>query len=148
MAILMTSCAKTGKIEYPAAPSDSTRYEVFGMTVADPYGPVEDDTAAAPLAWVEAENKVTQDYLSQIPFRENLRKRLSTLNRYKKEGLPSLENDGKYYFFANDGSKNQSILYRMDSIGAEPEVFIDPNELAEDGTVAITCVFNSHYGSH
>ena len=148
MAILMTSCAKTGKIEYPAAPSDSTRYEVFGMTVADPYRPLENDTAAATLAWVEAENKVTQDYLSQIPFRENLRKRLSTLNRYKKEGLPSLENDGKYYFFANDGSKNQSILYRMDSIGAEPEVFIDPNELSDDGTVALTGVYQSHDGRH
>ena len=148
MAILLTSCAKTGKIEYPAAPSDSTSYEVFGMTVADPYRPLENDTAAATLAWVEAENKVTQDYLSQIPFRENLRKRLSTLNRYKKEGLPSLENDGKYYFFANDASKNQSILYRMDSIGAEPEVFIDPNELSDDGTVALTGVYQSHDGRH
>ncbi len=66
MAILMTSCAKTGKIEYPAAPSDSTSYEVFGMTVADPYRPLENDTAAATLAWAEAENKVTQDRKSVV----------------------------------------------------------------------------------
>ena len=57
MAILMTSCAKTGKIEYPAAPSDSTSYEVFGITVADPYRPLENDTATETLKWVEAETR-------------------------------------------------------------------------------------------
>ena len=63
------ACNKTGKIEYPTAPADSTVYEVFGMKVADTYRPLENDTAAATAAWVEAENRVTSDYLSKIPFR-------------------------------------------------------------------------------
>ena len=41
------ACNKTGKIEYPTAPADSTVYEVFGMKVADTYRPLENDTAAA-----------------------------------------------------------------------------------------------------
>ncbi len=88
-ALLPGACSKQAKIEYPSAPNDSTSYEAFGMTVNDPYRPLENDTAAATLAWVEAENKVTQDYLSQIPFRNDIHRRLETLNRFGRQGLPT-----------------------------------------------------------
>ena len=132
------SCKKGKTLEYPAAPSDSTSYEAFDITVADPYRPLENDTSAATRAWVEAENSLTNSYLQAIPFRATLRDRLNTLNSYERQGMPSRENDGRYYFSANDGSRNQSIVYRMDSIGGTPEVFIDPNTLSDDGTVALT----------
>lgn len=150
MALLAAgSCSKSAsKIEYPAAPSDSTTYEVFGMTVNDPYRPLENDTAAATLAWVEAENKVTQDYLSKIPFRESVRKRLTELNEYQKNGLPWKEKDGNYYYFRNDGLRDQAVLYRAKEPGGEEEVFIDPNTLSEDGTVALTGVYQSHDGKY
>ncbi len=147
-ALLPGACSKQAKTEYPSAPNDSTSYEAFGMTVNDPYRPLENDTAAATLAWVEAENKVTQDYLSQIPFRNDIHRRLETLNRFGRQGLPTKESDGKYYFFANDGSKNQSVLYRADSFDGTPEVFLDPNTLSEDGTVALTGVFQSPDGKY
>lgn len=147
-ALLPGACSRQAKIEYPAAPSDSTTYEAFGMTVNDPYRPLENDTSSATLAWVEAENKVTENYLSQIPFRKGIHNRLEVLNRFKRQGLPSKENDGKYYFYANDGSKNQSVLYRSDSYDGEPEVFLDPNELSDDGTVALTGVYQSNDGKY
>lgn len=147
-ALLPGACSRQAKIEYPAAPSDSTTYEAFGMTVNDLYRPLENDTSSATLAWVEAENKVTENYLSQIPFRKGIHNRLEVLNRFKRQGLPSKENDGKYYFYANDGSKNQSVLYRSDSYDGEPEVFLDPNELSDDGTVALTGVYQSNDGKY
>ena len=147
-ALLPGACSRQAKIEYPAAPSDSTTYEAFGMTVNDPYRPLENDTSSATLAWVEAENKVTENYLSQIPFRKGIHNRLEVLNRFKRQGLPSKENDGKYYFYANDGTKNQSVLYRSDSYDGEPEVFLDPNELSDDGTVALTSVYQSNDGKY
>lgn len=146
--VLTNACNRQDKVEYPVAPSDSTTYEVFGMTVEDTYRPLENDTAAVTIAWVEAENKVTQDYLSQIPFRNAVHKRLETLNRFGRQGLPSKENDGKYYFYANDGSKNQSVLYRADSFDGEGEVFLDPNTLSDDGTVALTGVYQSPSGKY
>lgn len=148
MALLLTACGKKASLEYPAAPADSTVYEVFGMQVNDTYRPLENDTAAETLAWVEAENKLTQDYLSTIPFREKIRGRLKQLNNYKRSGMPSKENDGKYYFFENDGTRNQSVLFRMDSLGATPEVFLDPNTLSDDGTVALTGTFQSRDGKY
>ncbi len=118
---------------YPKAPSDATVDEYFGIRVADPYRPLENDTSAETLEWVAAENAVTDSYLSSIPFRNNLRKRLSELNNYHKTGLPGKENDGRYYYFENDGLKNQSVLFRKSSIDGVPEVFLDPNTLSKDG---------------
>ncbi len=149
MAIIATAAGATAPLTYPTAPADGTTYEAFGITVDDRFRPLENDTAAATLAWVEAENKVTQDYLSQIPFRQAIRDRLTVLNNYAKTGLPYKEEDGKYYWYFNDGLRNQSVLYR----GATPydknaEVFLDPNTLSEDGTVALTGVFQSKDGKH
>ncbi|MDE6207327.1 MAG: prolyl oligopeptidase family serine peptidase [Muribaculaceae bacterium] len=148
-ALTLASCS-TGSQQpvYPAAPADSTVYTVNGVTVVDTYRPLENDTSAETKAWVEAENKVTQDYLAAIPFRGDIHKRLEALNRYERRGMPSKEDDGRYYFYANDGSQNQSVLYRMDSLTAEPTVFLDPNTLSDDGTVALTGVFMSPDGKY
>lgn len=141
--------AKAKKLDYPIPPTDPTVVdEYFGIKVVDPYRPLENDTAAATTAWVEAENAVTQAYLSQIPFRESIRRRLTTLNNYPKHGIPSKKKDGYYYFYNNDGLQNQAVLYRSKTLGGTPEVFIDPNTLSTDGTVALKDVFFSHDGKY
>ena len=136
------------QLVYPAAPADGTSYQVNGVTVNDPYRPLENDTAAATLQWVEQENALTRGYLDQVPFREAIRSRLTALNNYRKCSMPYRDNDGRYYFYDNDGLRNQSVLFCMDSIGAEPQVFLDPNTLSDDGTVALTGVFLSGDGRY
>ena len=130
---------------YPVAPHDDTTDTYFDIKVADPYRPLENDTAADVTAWVEAENAVTRKYLDAIPWRDAIHRRLQSLNNYAKHGLPSREADGRYYFYENDGLRNQSILYRADDADGtiNREVFIDPNTLSDDGTVALTGVFIS-----
>lgn len=143
----MTASA-VAPMQYPKPPMSDTVDEYFGVQVADPYRPLENDTAAETLAWVEAERALTSEYLSQIPFRDALRNRLAALQNYTKRGLPWREKDGRIYFYENSGLKNQSVLYRMDSIGAQPEVFLDPNTLSDDGTVALTGVSMSDDGRY
>ena len=147
-ASLISDASGQAQLTYPTAPSDNTTDNYFGTVVADKFRPLENDTAAATLEWVKAENKVTDNYLSSIPFRQTLRKRLTELNNYKKTGLPSRENDGRYYFYVNDGLQNQSVLYRVDKPGGSPELFLDPNSLSADGTVALTGVFQSNDGKY
>ena len=143
-AIATASC---GQITYPQPETDNTiTDDYFGTIVADPYRPLENDTAEATTRWVEAENAVTNAYFEKIPFRNALRERLTELNNFKKTGLPFRENDGKYYFYENDGLKNQSVLYRCDSLGGDAEVFLDPNNLSDNGTVALTGVVQSTDG--
>lgn len=144
----VTGCSKA-KASYPAAPTDSTVVDnYFGTEVRDIYRPLENDTSAATAKWVEEENEVTQAYLSKIPFRNKLRERITELNNYKKTGLPVKWKDGKYYYYENDGLQNQSVLYRTDKIGEKGEVFLDPNKLSDDGTVALTGLSTSNDGRY
>jgi prolyl oligopeptidase len=140
--------AQNNHLAYPSAPNDGTVYDCFGTKVPDPYRPLENDTASATKTWVLAENKVTYDYLSKIPFRDAVRNRLTHLCNYPKYGIPAKKKDGKYYFSVNDGLRNQAILYRADSIDGEAEVFLDPNTLSENGTVALTGTFQSSDGKY
>ncbi|MDE7386697.1 MAG: prolyl oligopeptidase family serine peptidase [Muribaculaceae bacterium] len=146
--VIMSTCSDNKKIAYPAAPSDGTVDTYFDLTVSDPYRPLENDTAAATLAWVEAENKVTRDYLDAIPYRDKIHRRLTQLQDYPKYGMPSLEPDGRYYYYFNDGLKNQATLYRTDSLDREGNVWLDPNALSDDGTVALKGITFSNDGRY
>jgi prolyl oligopeptidase len=122
-------------LPYPQTKKVDTVDTYFGTVVPDPYRWLEDDRADDTKAWVKAENKVTQDYLSQIPFRDAIRKQLETLWNYEKYSAPFKE--GKYtYFYKNDGLQNQSVLYRQESDG-KPEIFLDPNKFSADGTTSL-----------
>ena len=60
---------------YPAARKVDQKDTYFGTTIDDPYRWLEDDRSEETAAWVTEENKVTEAYLSSIPFREEVRKR-------------------------------------------------------------------------
>ena len=146
--LMMISCAsQQQQVTYPETAKVDTVDMYFGTAVPDPYRWLENDTSAATAAWVSAQNKVTNDYLSQIPFRKQLLERLTELANYEKIGAP-FKKQGKYYFYKNNGLQNQSVLYVQDSLEGEPRVFLDPNTLSTDGTVALTGLSFSKDGKH
>ena len=148
--LAMTGCDNMKQIKHLPYP-ETARGEVvdnyFGTEVPDPYRWLEDDNSEATAAWVAAENAVTEDYLSQIPFRNAIRERLTQLWNYPKEGAPSKHGDWYYYYY-NDGLQNQSVLCRTQQPGEAGEVFLDPNTLSEDGTVALSAVSFSKNGRY
>ncbi len=147
--MLAVMACKEEKIKYPVAPVSETTDDYFGIKVEDRFRPLENDTASATLEWVEAQREVTQNYLSKITYREEIKNRLTELNNYVKTGLPSKEKDGMYYFYENDGLRNQHVLYRSKTAdGKDKEVFLDPNTLSEDGTVALTGISFSKDGKY
>ena len=145
MAVTAVTVAAAQQIHYPPTAKDGTVDDYFGVKVADPYRWLENDTSAQTAAWVEAENKVTNAYLAKIPFRGKLLKRLTELANYEKIGAPR-KRHGKWYYYKNNGLQNQYVMYQMDELGGEPRVFLDPNNLSADGTVALKGVYFSHNG--
>ncbi|MQY69433.1 MAG: hypothetical protein GH145_01025 [Firmicutes bacterium] len=121
---------------YPVTQKGDQVDNYFGTKVADPYRWMEDDTADEVKKWVEEQNKVTFTYLEEIPFREEIRQRVTEVYNYPRYSSPFRA--GEYYFFyKNDGLQNQSVIYIQKGLDGEPEVFIDPNELSPDGTIRI-----------
>jgi prolyl oligopeptidase len=133
------------RIVYPESQRVDQVDDYHGVKVADPYRWLEDLDSEQTRSWVTAENKVTSAYLSAIPEREEIRKRLTELWDYERYGVPTRY--GKRYFFTrNDGLQNQNVLYRVDGLQGQPKVVLDPNTLSPDGTVALSGVNVSEDG--
>lgn len=132
----LVGCSGQVKLDYPETKKVDTVDVYFGTQVADPYRWLEDDNSVETAEWVKAQNAVTNSYLEQIPFRTKLKEKLTALTNYEKMGTPWKE-EGKYYYFKNNGLQNQSVLYECDSLGGDARVLLDPNKLSEDGTVSL-----------
>jgi len=134
---ILLSLLTIAQIKYPVVKESDQSDDYFGTIVKDPYRWLEDDNSEATRDWVKLENKVTQDYLSNIPFRAKVKQRLEQMWNYPKYSSPFKEGE-YYYFYKNDGLQNQSILYRQKGLSGSPEIFIDPNKLSPDGTAAVS----------
>ena len=121
---------------YPPAPKSDQTDNYHGTIVADPYRPLENADSDETKKWIEAENKLTFDYLAKIPERSKINARLTKLWDYEKFGVPAREG-GKFFFTKNSGLQNQSVLYVTPELPGTPRVLLDPNTLSKDGTVAL-----------
>ena len=124
------------KIKYPETKKIDHVDDYHGTKIPDPYRWLEDNNSKETAEWVEAENKVTQDYLAKIPFRDAMKKRLTELWNYEKYSAPSKH--GIYYTFSkNNGLQEQSVIYIQKGLNGTPEVLLDPNKLSNDGSVSL-----------
>ena len=140
IAILFTACKEQASkrdisVKYPETAKIPVIDTYFKTEVIDNYRWLEDDRSAETEAWVKAENEITFDYLDTIPYREQLKNRLSKLWNYEKVTAP-YEEGGYTYFRKNNGLQNQYVVYRKKGDG-EAEVFLDPNTFSEDGTTSL-----------
>ena len=146
MAMTATT-AMAQKLKYPEAPHDNIVDTYVGEKVADPFRPLEDDNSEATAKWVKEENALTRSYLDKMPQRSQYLKRLKEVSNYEKVYTP-FEKHGKWYVYRNNGLQNQAVLYQMDKLGGEQRVFLDPNKLSTDGTVALKSISFSNDGKY
>ena len=134
----LASCTSNEKpkMTYPDTRTEDVKDDYFGTSVEDPYRWLEIDTATEVEAWVDAQNEVTQGFLSSIDYRSAIADRYTELFNYVKRSAPSKVGN-KYFFYKNDGLQNQSVIYVKDGQDGEPSVFIDPNEVDKNGTTSI-----------
>lgn len=135
----LSSCQQketTMSLSYPETKKAVVRDTFFEQSVEDPFRWLEDDRSEETADWVRRQNQVTFGYLDRIPYRKDLKERLTKIWDYEKVGTPFVE--GRYtYFYKNDGLQNQSVLYRKADDDAEEEIFLDPNTFSEDGTISL-----------
>ncbi|MEL7020971.1 MAG: prolyl oligopeptidase family serine peptidase, partial [Bacteroidota bacterium] len=124
-------------VTYPNVRRDSGIVDNYhGKSIADPYRWLEDDQAAETKQWVQTQNRVTDDYLAQIPFRDELTERLAALWNYKRVAAPQKKGD-RYYTLQNDGLQQQDILYTQEDLGSELVEVLNPNQFSADGTASL-----------
>ena len=133
-----TAAVAASPLHYPATATVEQVDTYHGVTVRDPYRWLEEDVreSARVQHWVDAENKVTFDYLAGIPERSRIQTRLHELYDFEKYDVP-VEEGGRYFYEHNDGLQNQWVVFVQDSLDAPARVLVDPNTWSQDGTVAL-----------
>ena len=137
--LIFASCTKETKqksikVNYPETIKKAVVDTFFGTEVIDNYRWLEDDRSEETENWIKAENEVTFNYLSKIPYREEVKKRLTKLWNYEKLGTPFTEGDYTY-FYKNDGLQNQYVIYRKKD--GKETLFLDPNIFSENATTSL-----------
>ncbi|MCF8366265.1 MAG: prolyl oligopeptidase family serine peptidase [Bacteroidales bacterium] len=132
----LQSCLQQERIHYPETKKGTVTDNYHGTEIADPYRWLENDTSAETEAWVKEQNILTDSLLNTIPFRNQIKERLTKIWDYPKYGV-TFKKGERYFYFKNDGMQNQSVFYVQENLNAEPQVLLDPNKLSEDGTVAL-----------
>lgn len=139
---------KSAAIHYPLTKTVDSFDVFYGQKIPDPYRWLEDYSSPDAKAWIKAENKVTNNYLAQIPFLDRIKKDMTSLVNFSKMTPPEKHGD-YYYFYKNTGLQNQSVLYRTKNPDdtATAEVFLDPNTFAHNGAVSLQGISFTHDGS-
>jgi prolyl oligopeptidase len=137
--LIFASCIKETKqksikLNYPKTIKKAVIDTLFGTEIIDNYRWLEDDRSEETESWVKAENEVSFNYLSEIPFREQLKRRLTELWNYEKLSTPFIEGDYTY-FYKNDGLQNQNVIYRKKD--GKETLFLDPNTFSENATTSL-----------
>lgn len=145
--VMITACKQKSSIQYPTTAKVDSVDIYFGHKIADPYRWLEDDNSAETKEWVKAQNKVTNQYLNRIPFKEKIKKRLSEVWTYERLSAPSKKGDNLFYY-KHDGVKNHPILYVKNSNTQEEKILIDPNLFSEDGTTSLAGASVSENGKY
>lgn len=124
----------------------ATRGEVH---VHDPYQWLEEDSAET-KAWVEAQAKITNDFLAQNADRDRFKEDLRSTYNYPKFSLAVPRGRGdalRWYWTYNSGLEPHDIRYRSLSSTfpdfshgqpADAEVFFDENLLSVDHSVSLS----------
>jgi prolyl oligopeptidase len=121
---------------YPIAPRGDHVDQYRSNKVPDPYRWMEDIDSPATRTWVEAEAKLSSDFLAAIPGREQIARRLTEIWNYARWNAPE-KHGSQWFYLHNDGLQNQSVLFTTAKPEQPARVLLDPNGLAKDGTIAL-----------
>ena len=114
LVICIIQVASAGRLEYPETQRIGHVDLYHGIEVIDTYRWLEEDVRESERVreWVNAQNKVTFEYLQSLPRREQIKKRLTELWDYEKYSIPG-KAGGRYYITKNDGLQNHHVIYVM-----------------------------------
>jgi prolyl oligopeptidase len=130
---------------YPETAVHQVKDILHGEEISDPYRWLEDGDAPETRRWTDQQNALTESYLSAIPAREKIRRRLGELLSIGVLGTPTPVR-GRYFYIRREGRQNQPVLYWREGLDGADRVAVDPNQLNASGTTALDWYYPSEDG--
>lgn len=123
------------RFTYPPARRADVVDDYHGTPVADPYRWMEDPDSEETRAFVRAQNDVTLPYLASLSERAYLRDRMEAMWDVPRTGAPTVR-EGVAVWAHNDGLQDQPVFF-VRQPGHDDRVLLDPNQMSEDGAMAV-----------
>ena len=136
----------SSKVKYPHTKQEELLETIFGRVISDPYRWLEDFTSNEVKAWVEEQNKITDQFLKN-PIQRKIKRDLEEIWETSDISIPFKKEDKTFYFY-DDGKKQQSVLMMKDCDSCEARILLDPNNFSEDGTISLGDVSVSPNGKY
>ena len=121
LALVASVSAEDKKLKYPETRKTDQVDDYHGTKVADPYRWLEDDVRKSTevAAWVESQNKVTQEYLATIPQRDAIKKHVARNSLRRMVGKRVDQNVRIHKYGAAGGKIGQSHGASSTSLSSE-----------------------------
>ena len=142
--LIITSCSNQNSSGYPETKKEKFTETIHGYEISDSYRWLEDFTSDDSLDWVKRQNKFTKTFISKNNYKKDIANYLEQIWENESISIPYKE-EGKTFYYFNDGSFQQSKLMIKDCDRCDERVLIDPNTFSDDGTISLggTSVNNS-----
>jgi len=142
--LIITSCSNQKTSGYPETKKEKFTETIHGYEISDSYRWLEDFTSDDSLDWVKRQNKFTKTFISKNNYKKDIANYLEQIWENESISIPYKE-EGKTFYYFNDGSFQQSKLMIKDCDKCDERVLIDPNTFSDDGTISLggTSVNNS-----
>ncbi|MEL6656885.1 MAG: prolyl oligopeptidase family serine peptidase [Bacteroidota bacterium] len=120
-------------LTYPTTLRDESIADTyFGYPVVDSYRWLESDTTTKVRSWAADQQRLSNNYLQEVPFRAAIAERLQALGSFRKSGLPSFQGS-HYYYRYNNGSWAENVLVRARSLKDSITIVLNPNTWSAGG---------------
>ena len=123
--------------EYPKTKKLDSKYVKFGKIIDDPFDWLEKENSSDVNKWIKEQNSLTQEYLSKIEDRDDMKEELVNLMDYNKYSLP-IKRNRKVFFLKNDDITKQAVLCLRETKYSEDEILYDPNNEDSEGKISIS----------
>ena len=142
--LIITACSNQNTTGYPETKKEEFTETIHGYEISDSYRWLEDFTSDDSLDWVKRQNKFTKTFISKNNYKKDIANYLEQIWENESISIPYKE-EGKTFYYFNDGSFQQSKLMIKDCDKCDERVLIDPNTFSDDGTISLggTSVNNS-----
>ncbi len=133
----LTSCTKqegmasVDRRQYPHARQVTQIDNYHGTEVADPYRWMEKMDSPETREWVDAQEKLFNEFVDDVSVREAIKQRIMSITDVDTYSAP-VGRGGRYFFSKTEAGKTQAVVYMQKTLESEPKVILDPFSLLKD----------------
>ncbi|MGM0597867.1 MAG: hypothetical protein ACQES9_12605, partial [Myxococcota bacterium] len=121
--------------------------KIHGEVIKDPYRWLEKGDSFETKQWLETQNRCAHKYFEQMPYREQINKRLKEISHVPKLSAP-IRKGNRYFYKKREAKQEKTVYYWKEGKNGQENTLLNPNTMSEDGSISVKGVHISRDGRY